>query len=180
MNRIRKSAKKLNKHTPLAVSINENTNTNTVDQVSLKSTQQLHQADNKPTSIKGIIKIPAVFTPPSQFQQRDTILIDLDLINLKAQPTEDRYVLQDSQVYINLYLQNLRSLSEDTFITNSLFNDVNDQILDHYRKDSFNDHTIEVFAALDNLKIISDEKPLSHTITYTESDPLSHQNILSC
>ncbi|GES79446.1 hypothetical protein RCL_jg23182.t1 [Rhizophagus clarus] len=85
---------------------------------------------------------------------------------------EEGYISQENFAHINPYLQDLRSLSEDTFMTNSSSNGINDQIVDHHRKDASDDYTTEVSAALDNLMIISDEMPSSHTNTYKESDSL--------
>ncbi|GBC01355.1 hypothetical protein RclHR1_04160002 [Rhizophagus clarus] len=120
--------------------------------------------------MKRVINIQAAFTLP--LQHNDPIPMDLDLINLRDTSIEERCAPPDSAAHVNPYLQDLRSLSEDTFMTNFSSNGINDQLTDSYRKDAPADHTNEVSAALDNLMIISDETPSLHINTYKESDLL--------
>ncbi|GBB84184.1 hypothetical protein RclHR1_10800011 [Rhizophagus clarus] len=118
--------------------------------------------------MKSVISIQAAFTPPPP--HNDLILIDLDLINLNTTSKEDGIIPTGNFIHINLYLQDLRSLSKDIFMTSFSSNGINDQLVNHYVKDIHDNHTTEIFTALDNLMIISDETPKSHINAYKESD----------
>ncbi|GBC01884.1 hypothetical protein RclHR1_04370005 [Rhizophagus clarus] len=142
----------------------------TKGQLQLQPSRQSAQDANKPTAMKGIINIPAVLTLLPAHE--DTISMDLNLIDLKAPHKDDEQIFHAYGTYVNPYIQDLKSLSEDTFMTNSSTNGTHDQIADPSNKDASDDHPIDVFAALDNLMIISDETPLLHSINYKKPDLL--------
>ncbi|GES86305.1 hypothetical protein GLOIN_2v1780196 [Rhizophagus clarus] len=123
--------------------------------------QSAHEV-NMPVPMKGIINIPAAFnpSPPSEV----TSPMDLDLIDLNAsQSHEDakpKTAHPSGNAHVNPYIQDLKSLSEDTFMFNSSSNGAHDQLADPPDKEVPDDHPIIVSTALDNLKIISDDTPL--------------------
>ncbi|GES81491.1 hypothetical protein GLOIN_2v1780196 [Rhizophagus clarus] len=73
---------------------------------------------------------------------------------------------------VNPYIQDLKSLSEDTFMINSSTNGTHDRPADPPDKEVPEDHPITVSTALDNLRIISDETPLSKSKKDQHSDLL--------
>ncbi|GES76184.1 hypothetical protein RCL_jg17474.t1 [Rhizophagus clarus] len=62
--------------------------------------------------------------PPPAYE--DTILMDLDLIDLKAPHTDDVQISSAYKICVNPYIQDLKSLSEDTFMMNSSSNSAHD------------------------------------------------------
>ncbi|GES78898.1 hypothetical protein RCL_jg21785.t1 [Rhizophagus clarus] len=99
-------------------------------------------------------------------QSTDHTLESTKNITLTENTTADPSIPHDDNVTpIQLTsdtAENLKSLSEDTFMTNSLTNGAHDQIADPPDKEATDDYPITVSAALDNLMIILDETSLSH------------------
>ncbi|GBB84199.1 hypothetical protein RclHR1_10820005 [Rhizophagus clarus] len=150
--------KKMNKRTSLTVLTTavHGDEDEAKGQLQSQPPQQLAQEFNKLTPMKGIINIPAN-DAPKQPHLHGT--------------------------HINPYIQDLKSLSEDTFMTNSSTNGTHDQIADPPDKEATDDHPITVSAALDNLMIISDETSLSHPKNDKTSDTLftlNHSFLPNC
>ncbi|GBC01886.1 hypothetical protein RclHR1_04370007 [Rhizophagus clarus] len=133
--------------------------------------QSAHEV-NMPIPMKGIINIPAVFnpSPPSEV----TSPMDLDLIDLNASQShkdeKPKTPHSYSNAHVNPYIQDLKSLSEDIFMFNFSTNGAHDQLADPPNKAVPNDHPIIVSTALDNLRIISDDTPLSKPNKNQQSD----------
>ncbi|GES86801.1 hypothetical protein GLOIN_2v1820860 [Rhizophagus clarus] len=65
--------------------------------------------------------------------------------------------------HINPYLQKLKLLSEDTFMTNSTSNGINDQMADHQKRDNPNNHMTEISAKIKNPTAVLDALKSSST-----------------
>ncbi|GBB99849.1 hypothetical protein RclHR1_36560001 [Rhizophagus clarus] len=133
--------------------------------------QSAHEV-NMPISMKGIINIPAAFNPSPPCEV--TSPMDLDLIDLNASQShkdaKPKTAHPSGNAHVNPYIQDLKSLSEDTFMFNSSSNGAHDQLADPPDKEVPDDHPIIVSTALDNLRIISDDTPLSNPNKDQQSD----------
>ncbi|GBB94702.1 hypothetical protein RclHR1_00240050 [Rhizophagus clarus] len=166
--------KKANKRTPLTVLTTDANGNDIKGQLqSLPPHQSAHEV-NMPIPMKGIINIPAAFNLPPTSEV--TIPMDVDLIDLNASQSHENEEPKIPHPYggahVNPYIQDLKSLSEDTFMFNSSTNSAHDQLADPPDKAAPDDHPIIVSTALDNLRIISDETPLSKSNKDQQSDTL--------
>ncbi|GBB85817.1 hypothetical protein RclHR1_12260007 [Rhizophagus clarus] len=100
--------------------------------------------------------------------------MDLDLIDLKAPNKDEEQTFCAYGNHVNPYIQDLKSLSEDTFMTNFSSNGAYDQIADPPNKDALDDHPIDVSAKIKNPKAVLDA--LKSSTTQISNNVSMHAN----